>query len=52
MPGFCVTPEVKLNPENGEVGIDPVDSGLPEDGAMLTQEQVRAIVEYERSLSE
>ncbi|HEX2577122.1 MAG TPA: cytochrome c [Aquihabitans sp.] len=52
MPGFCITPEVKLNPENGEVGIDPVDAGLPEDGAMFTQEQVQAVVEYERSLSE
>ena len=52
MPGFCVTPEVKLNPENGEVGITPKDAGLPEDGAMMTQEQVRAVVEYERSLDQ
>ena len=51
MPGFCVTPEVKLNPENGEVGVEPQDSGVPEDGAMMTQDQVRAIVEYERSLA-
>ncbi len=50
MPGFCVTQETKLNPENFEVGITPKDSGLPEDGGMYTQDQVRAIVEYERSL--
>ncbi len=50
MPGFCVTPEVKLNPNNGEVGIEPRELGLAEDGAMFTEEQVRAIVEYERSL--
>ncbi len=51
MPGFCITPETKLNPENGEINITPKDTGLPEDGAMLTQQQVRAIVEYERSLT-
>ncbi|MGI8757119.1 MAG: c-type cytochrome [Acidimicrobiales bacterium] len=51
MPGFCITPEVKLNPENGEVGVKPQDSGLPEDGAMISQDQVRSIVEYERSLT-
>lgn len=50
MPGFCITPETKLNPDNFEVGITPKDSGLPEDGGMFTQDQVRAIVEYERSL--
>lgn len=52
MPGFCVTPEVKPNADNGEVGIEAVDAGVAEDGAMLTQEQVRAVVEYERSLSQ
>lgn len=52
MPGFCVTPEVRLNDENGEVGIEPVDAGLPEDGAMLTEDQVRSVVEYERSLGQ
>ena len=51
MPGFCITPETKLNAENGEVGITPRDSGLASDGGMLTQEMVRDIVEYERSLS-
>lgn len=51
MPGFCITPDTKLNPENGEVGVTAKDSGLPEDGAMYTQAQVAAIVEYERSLS-
>ena len=52
MPGFCITPETKPNPDNYEVNIIAKDSGLPEDGAMLTQEQVQAVVEYERSLSE
>jgi hypothetical protein len=51
MPGFCVTPGYKINPENGEVGIEPFDSGTAEEGAMMTQDQVRAIVEYERSLA-
>jgi mono/diheme cytochrome c family protein len=50
MPGFCITPAYRINLENGEVGIDPVDAGLPEDGAMYTQEQVRAVVEYVRSM--
>ncbi len=50
MPGFCITPETVLNPDNGEVGIEPVDAGLPEDGAMFTLEQVQAVVEYTRSL--
>ncbi len=52
MPGFCITPDVKPNLENREVGIDAVDAGVPEDGAMLTEDQVRAVVEYERSLSQ
>jgi mono/diheme cytochrome c family protein len=51
MPGFCITPGYKINLENGEVGIEPFEAGSVEDGAMLTQEQVRAIVEYERSLA-
>jgi mono/diheme cytochrome c family protein len=51
MPGFCITPGYKVSAENGEVGIEPFDSGTAEDGAMLTQDQVRAIVEYERSLA-
>lgn len=51
MPGFCVTPENKLNPDNGEVGVTPNDAGLPQNGAMLTQSMVREIVEYERSLA-
>lgn len=51
MPGFCVTPAVELNPDNGEVGIEPVDAGNPEDGAMFTQAQVEAVVEYTRSLN-
>jgi mono/diheme cytochrome c family protein len=51
MPGFCITPEVKLNPDNHEVGITPKDTGTVETGAMYTQDQVRLIVEYERSLA-
>ena len=52
MPGFCVTPPTKLNPENGEVGVTAKDAGTAEQGAMMTQDQVRAIVEYERSLGQ
>ncbi|MCU1354712.1 MAG: hypothetical protein JWM89_130 [Acidimicrobiales bacterium] len=51
MPGFCVTPANKLDPTSGDVGVLPNDTGLPEHGAMLTQDQVRSIVEYERSLA-
>lgn len=51
MPGFCITPGYKISAENGEVGVEPFDSGTAEDGAMMTQDQVRAIVEYERSLA-
>jgi mono/diheme cytochrome c family protein len=51
MPGFCITPGYKINPENGEVGIDPFDSGTAEEGAMYTEEQVRQVVEFERSLA-
>ena len=50
MPGFCITPEVKITAEDGMVGVEPKDAGLPGDGAMYTQDQVREIVEYERSL--
>lgn len=51
MPGYCITPGYKINPENGEVGIDPKDTGTADSGAMMSQDQVRAIVEYERSLA-
>jgi mono/diheme cytochrome c family protein len=51
MPGFCVVPEVRLNPDNGEVGITPRDAGLPEHGGMFSQEQVEAIVDYTRSFA-
>ena len=51
MPGFCITPGYKINPTNGDVAIAAKDSGTAQDGAMLTQEQVRAVVEYERSLA-
>ena len=51
MPGFCITPGYKINALNGEVGIAEKDTGTAEMGAMLTQDQVRSIVEYERSLA-
>lgn len=51
MPGFCITPGYKINAANGEVGIEPKDTGTAEEGAMFTQEQVRKVVEYERSLA-
>ncbi|WP_421121400.1 c-type cytochrome [Aquihabitans daechungensis] len=51
MPGFCITPGYKINAENGEVGIEPFDTGTAEEGGMLTQEQVRLVTEYERSLA-
>lgn len=51
MPGFCITPGYKINPLNGEVGIEPKDTGTADQGAMFTQDQVRKIVEYERSLA-
>lgn len=52
MPGFCVSPATVLNPDNFEVGITPRDAGTAEEGGMYTEEQVRAIVEYVRSLAE
>ena len=52
MPGFCITPPVKPNPENFEVAVIAKDSGTVEEGGMFTEAQVRAIVEYERSLSQ
>ncbi len=51
MPGFCIVPGYKFNADNGEVNVDTRDDGTAEKGAMLTQAQVRAIVEYERSLA-
>jgi hypothetical protein len=51
MPGFCLVPEVKLNPDNGEVGIKPKEAGTYEEGGMYTREQVESIVEYVRSLA-
>ncbi|MCU1351699.1 MAG: hypothetical protein JWM05_908 [Acidimicrobiales bacterium] len=51
MPGLCVTPQEKGDgPTNTDVGVAKKDAGTPAQGAMLTQDQVRAIVEYERSL--
>lgn len=51
MPGFCIVPGYKINATNGEVGIDNKDEGTAEQGGMYTQDQVRAVVEYERSLA-
>lgn len=50
MPGFCITPEEKADPTNGEVGVEKKTPGTADQGGMYTQDQVRAIVEYERSL--
>jgi mono/diheme cytochrome c family protein len=53
MPGFCVTPQEKGdNPVTGDVGVAKKDAGTPQQGAMLTEAQVRAVVEYERSLGQ
>ena len=52
MPGFCVTPEEKADQAtSGEVGVNPKPAGTPEQGAMMTQDDVRKIVVYERGLS-
>jgi mono/diheme cytochrome c family protein len=49
MPGFCQTPEEKINP--GEVGTSTKDPSDPvKVGGMLTQKMVAEIVQYERSL--
>jgi len=50
MPGFCITPEEKADISTGEVGVKKKAPGTADQGAMLTQAQVRSIVEYERSL--
>lgn len=52
MPGFCITPPTVINPDNYEVGITPKDAGTAEDGGMYTEDQVRSVVEYVRSLAE
>ena len=51
MPGFCIVPGYKIDLSNGEVGVPAKDDGTVEEGAMMTEDQVRAIVEYERSLA-
>ncbi len=52
MPGFCSTPEEKVDPiATGEVGVTQKDPSDPDKvGGMLTKEQVEAIVDYERGL--
>lgn len=52
MPAFCAVPEIKPNPDNYEVGIEPQDAGAMEDGAMFTRDQVEQVVEYVRSLAQ
>jgi mono/diheme cytochrome c family protein len=52
MPGYCVTPEEKADQlASGEVGVNTKTAGTPEQGAMMTQEDVRKVVLYERGLS-
>jgi mono/diheme cytochrome c family protein len=46
MPGFCSSPAESGDPATGEVGVEAKEPGA----GMMTREQVRAIVEYERSL--
>jgi mono/diheme cytochrome c family protein len=50
MPGFCIMPAIEQSADNFEVGVLTREAGTAEQGAMLTEAQVRAIVEYERSL--
>jgi len=52
MPGFCITPEEKADSlASGEVGVQKKDAGDVKKGAMMTEDQVRKIVQYERTLS-
>jgi len=52
MPGFCITPAEKADElASGEVGVTAKDAGDVKQGGMMTEEQVRQIVLYERSLS-
>ena len=50
MPGFCITPEEKADVSSGEVGVAKKQPSTPQQGGMYTQDEVRAVVEYERSL--
>ncbi|MEJ7583830.1 MAG: cytochrome c [Acidimicrobiales bacterium] len=52
MPGFCQTPEEKVDPlVTGEVGVEKQTPSEPDKvGGMLTQDQVEAVIEYERGL--
>lgn len=51
MPGFCVVPAIEAHTDANEVSVTPREAGTAEDGAMMTQAQVVAIVEYVRSLN-
>jgi hypothetical protein len=51
MPGFCVVPAIEAHTDANEVSVTPRESGTAEEGGMFTEAQVRAVVEYERSLS-
>lgn len=51
MPGYCVVPAIEAHTDANEVGVTPRESGTAEQGGMFTEAQVRAVVEYERSLS-
>ena len=51
MPGFCVVPAIDAHTDANEVSVTPREAGTAEDGAMMTQDQVVAIVQYVRSLN-
>ena len=51
MPGFCVVPAIEAHTDANEVSVTPREAGTAEDGAMMTQDQVVAIVQYVRSLN-
>jgi mono/diheme cytochrome c family protein len=51
MPGYCVVPAIESHTDANEVSVTPREAGSAEQGGMFTEAQVRAVVEYERSLS-
>ncbi|NLD75233.1 MAG: c-type cytochrome [Acidimicrobiales bacterium] len=50
MPGYCVVPAIESHTDSNEVGVIAREAGTAEQGGMFTEAQVRAVVEYERSL--
>lgn len=51
MPGYCIVPPIEAHTDANEVSVTPREGGTAEQGGMFTEAQVRAVVEYERSLS-